>query len=270
MTMKQTETRASIDDLGLFWCEEQLILIAGAPFSGTSAFAVQSCLVANVEGNGPAVYFSLCANSWNIRKLLVLQQAKRSGEMNSIQDLRNMPAIPVYLEDFDQPPIEKLVERIFYFKKEKGARFFVIDFLQLIDCQSLGYSNLNRESDLDNALGLLHCLARVLGVIIMVISQLSQHWSTRGYPVIRDILDVSEAEDHCNQILFIHYPAEQGVDPGTDSRRTILIAKSYFDTDDNDDEMASLDMHLDLNTMTFSRIRPGQDKDESMCDFPDE
>ena len=248
-------TMETLDDLGLFWIDEQLILVAGSPMSGKTAYAVQSCFVANIEGNGPAVYFSLIANSWNIRKVLFLQQAKRTGGIHNIGDLQKMPAIPVYLEDYERPPIEKLIERIFYFKKEKGAQFFVIDYLQLIDCSSHGSMNLDRESALNRVLELLKSIARALGVIIMVVSELSSHWEKRGYPTIRDILDVTEAETYCDQILFVHRPAVYGMEAGSDNmKRTILIAKGYFDTDDNDDEMASIDMHFDMETMTFSRI----------------
>lgn len=248
-------TMETLDDLGMYWIDEQLILVAGSPMSGKTAYAVQSCFVAEIEGNGPAVYFSLIANSWNIRKVLFLQQAKRTGGIHDIGDLQKMPAILVYLEDYERPPIEKLIERIFYFKKEKEARFFVIDYLQLIDCSSLGWMNLNRESALNHVLDLLKSLARALGVIIMVVSAISSHWEKRGYPTIRDILDVSEAETHCDQILFVHHPAVYGMEAGSDNtKRTILIAKGYFDTYDDDDEMASIDMHLDMETMTFSRI----------------
>ena len=247
-------TMETLNDLGLFWIDEQLILVAGSPMSGKTAYAVQSCFVANIEGNGPAVYFSLIANSWNIRKVLFLQQAKRTGGIHNIGDLQKMPAIPVYLEDYERPPIEKLIERIFYFKKEKGAQFFVIDYLQLIDCSSLGSMNLDRESALNRVLELLKSIARALGIIIMVVSEISSHWEKRGYPTIRDILDVSEAEAYCDQILFVHRPADCGMEAGSDNtKRSILIAKGYFDTDDNDDEMASIDMHLDMETMTFSR-----------------
>ena len=244
----------TMDDLGLFWIDEQLILVAGSPMSGKTAYAVQSCFVADKEGNGPAVYFSLLANSWNIRQMLFLQQANRTGGIYNNGDLQKMPAIPVYLEDFERPSIEKLIERIFHFKKEKGARFFVIDYLQLIDCSSFGSINLDRESALNRVLELLKSIARALGVIIMVVSELSSHWEKRGYPTIRDILDVSEAETHCDQILFVHRPTDCGMEAGSDNtKRSILIAKGYFDTDD-DDEMASIDMHLDLETMTFIRI----------------
>lgn len=247
-------TMETLDDLGLFWIDEQLILVAGSPMSGKTAYAVQSCFVANIEGNGPAVYFSLIANSWNIRKVLFLQQAKRTGGIHNIGDLQKMPAIPVYLEDYERPPIEKLIERIFYFKKEKGAQFFVIDYLQLIDCSSLGSMNLDRESALNRVLELLKSIARALGIIIMVVSEISSHWEKRGYPTIRDILDVSEAETYCDQILFVHHSTVNGMEAGSDNtKRSILIAKGYFDTDD-DDEMASIDMHLDLETMTFIRI----------------
>ena len=245
----------TMDDLGLFWDEEQLILVAGSSSSGKTAYAVQSCFVADKERIGPAVYFSLLANSWNIRKVLFLHQAKRAGEIHSIGDLWKMPAIPVYLEDCERPPIEKLIERIFYFKKEKGARFFVIDYLQLIDCSSLGSMALDRESALNRVLELLKSLSRALGVLVMVVSVISSHWEKRGYPTIRDILDVSEAETYCDQILFVHHPADCGMEAGSDNtKRSILIAKSYYDTVDDDDEMASIDMHLDLETMTFSRI----------------
>jgi hypothetical protein len=89
----------------------------------------------------------------------------------------------------------------------------------------------------------------------MVVSEISSHWEKRGYPTIRDILDVSEAETHCDQILFVHHPAVYGMEAGSDnSKRSILIAKGYYDTDDDDDEMASIDMHLDMETMTFSHI----------------
>ncbi len=247
-------TMETLDDLGLFWIDEQLILVAGSPMSGKTAYAVQSCFVANIEGNGPAVYFSLIANSWNIRKVLFLQQAKRTGGIHNIGDLQKMPAIPVYLEDYERPPIEKLIERIFYFKKEKGAQFFVIDYLQLIDCSTLGLMNLDRESALNRVLELLKSIARALGVIVMIVSEISSHWEKRGYPTIRDILDVSEAETYCDQILFVHHSTVNGMEAGSDNtKRSILIAKGYFDTDD-DDEMASIDMHLDLETMTFIRI----------------
>lgn len=240
----------TLDDLGLFWIDEQLVLVAGSPLSGRTAYAVQSCFVADLEGNGPAVYFSLLANSWSIRQLFFLQQAKRSGDKNSINNLRNMPAIPIYLEDFDRPPIEKLIERIFYYKKEKGARFFVIDALQSIDYSSLGFFNPDRETAFNSVLELLKTVAKALCVIIMVVSEISNHWVKKGFPTIRDILDVTEAEEHCDQIFFIQNP--DGEDAGHSSR-TLIRAKSYFNADGSGKGMRFFEMHFDPDTMTFSR-----------------
>ena len=232
--------------IGLSFFGEGLLLVAAPPSTGMTIYSVQACFAAADQGFAPAVYFSLVSSSWKIQKLFLRHQIGRSGWLTNDMALHRMPDFPIYLEDYETLTVEKLIERIFYYKNEKNARFFVIDRLQLIDCSAFDRSR-NRETCYNYVLALLHNIAAALSVTILVESSLSRHWAETGYPTVRDILDVSLAEEYCDQIIFItnNYHSDFVT-------KTIHIAKGPEEAPDGK-TMTAIETILDLETLTFSR-----------------
>ena len=233
--------------IGLSFYGEGLIMVAAPPSTGKTIYSIQACFAAADQGYEPVVYFSLNSSSWKIQKLFLRHQIGRSGWITNDLSLQKMPDLPVYIEDYENLTIEKLIERIFYYKKEKNAKFFVIDRFHLIDC-SIFCRSYNRETCYNYVLAMLHNIAVALSVTILIESSLSSHWTETGYPTVRDILDASEVEEYCDQIIFITNNCHSDY-----VTKNIHIAKGPGESADGE-TMTSIETLLDLETMSFSRF----------------
>lgn len=232
--------------IGLKLYGNGLLLVAAPPSAGVTVYSVQACFAAADQGFAPAVYFSLACSSWKMQKLFLRHQIGRTGWLANDTALQRMSDFPIYLEDYETLTVEKLIERIFYYKNEKDARFFVIDRLQHIDCSAFGQSR-DREICYNYVLALLHNIADALSITILVGSRLSRHWIETGHPTVRDILDVSEAEEYCDQIIFISNNYHSNY-----ATKTIHIAKGPEEAAEGE-EMTAIETILDLETLSFSR-----------------
>lgn len=248
------------DSFGILWFGSSLILVAASPQSGRTAFAIQACFSAAEEGLSPAVYFSTSSgNIWQLRKLLFIHQMANSKWADSSSTFRTLPDIPVYLEEYDNPYVETLVQRIIFYAKEKKARLFVIDNLQLVDCSMLS-PNRDVEDEYDNALRLLKSLVSTLSITILVTTRLSRHCEESA-PTVRDILDITEAEEHCDQILLMHSRLSDSLDPGSSLNRVtkFILAQGYPELH-NCEEITEVQARWNVENVSFTRIGP----------FPDE
>ena len=134
--------------------------------------------------------------------LLRLQAGARAFDSGRIET-EKIKELPVYFDDTPGMTIAHIIDRLFFLSETKDIRMAVIDGLQDINTSQLNVSS--RERELNSVLRLLKTVAEALDIVIIVKSSVSEynsrHWEP---PTVRDILDVTEAETICDQIILLH------------------------------------------------------------------
>lgn len=189
--------------LGMSWTPGNLILVGSRSWGGRIEYVLGNCIVNGTLEYIPVGLFAPKGNRFGIVKMLLRMQLGSTvideGQF-SAQDIKKYP---LFIDDTSNLTIPYLVGQIFRLFEEKDVRMIVINRLQDIDCGIMDESS--REGEMDATLRLLKALAESLNIIIIVTSKLSRHYvKDGGLPTVRDILDVTEAETHCDQIILLH------------------------------------------------------------------
>jgi len=147
----------NIDKLTCGWHKADLILVAGRPAMGKTAFAVS---MANqmTECLGYSVaYFSL-----ELSKTVLLERFEKIGNPAHNTQL--------YIEDNLDFTITEIIEKARAYVVEQKVQFIILDYLQLIVAAENIFTN--RKEELGQILQSLKALAVELDVPIIVLSQL--------------------------------------------------------------------------------------------------
>ena len=189
--------------LGMSWTPGNLILVGSRFWGGRIEYVLGNCIV-----NGPGEYipvglFAPVGNRFGIVKMLMRMQLGSTVFDEGQFSAKDIKEYPLFIDDTSNLTIPYLVGQIFRLVEEKDVRMIVINHLQDIDCGIMDEGS--REGEMDATLRLLKALAESLSIIIIVTSDLSMHYvKNGGLPTVRDILDVTEAETHCDQIILLH------------------------------------------------------------------
>ena len=202
--MKKNRYNSYSPDIpGMTWSQGDLILVGALPWGHYFLYALGNVIAQGTKDQIPVALFAPWDDSSRIRRLLIQMQVGQSvfecGKFSSgdFQDY------PVYIDDSPHLTISRLVSEIFRLVEEKGIQAVIVNRLQDIDGRLL--DDETREKELNAVLRILKALAKSMSIVIIVTSELSEH-SKKGrcLPTSRDILDVTEAEKHCDQIILLH------------------------------------------------------------------
>ena len=231
--------------LGMTWTPGDLILVASRSWGGRLEYVLGNCIVNGTGEHIPVGLFAPVASRSGIMRMLMrMQLGSRvfdDGQFSS----KNLKDYPLYIDDTNNLTIPYLVGQIFRLVEEKDVRMIVINRLQDVDCGIMEEGS--REGELDATLRLLKALADMLSIVIIVVSRLSRnHIKRSGVPTVRDILDVTEAEQHCDQIVLLH-----PLDPFLEHVKMILpLGYPYYEG--KSDELV-LNVSLDRDKRFFKK-----------------
>ena len=192
-----------------------LILVAGRPSMGKTAFALNIAQYAAVEGRVPTAIFSLEMSKEQLGNRMLSSQALvdsgklRVGnltpeEFDSIaMAMGTLSAAPI--EIYDTPGINPISmrEKCRKLKMEKGLGLIVIDYLQLME----GTGNRN-ESDQQRVSYIsrsLKAIARELNVPVIALSQLSRGPEGRQdhRPMMSDLRESGAIEQDADVVCLL-------------------------------------------------------------------
>lgn len=189
--------------LGLQWTAGDLVLVGSTPWGGRSQYLLGNCIAQGTADSTPVAYFLPNGNAASLRNCLLRMRAGAKAWEQETVSVKDIKDLPLYVDDTPHPTIEYIVSRIFHLVGQKSTLMVVIDHLQDIDCSV--FNEKNREHEMNSALRILKAISDSLNIIIIVASDLSTYVSKEHrQPTLRDILDVSEAEEHCDQIILLH------------------------------------------------------------------
>ena len=187
------------DILGMQWNPGDLVLVAGSVVA--RSIYINGNIIAKGTGTQiPVGLFSLGGDpGWRMDRIMRIRTSNMAG--NESGD-RMVP--PLYIDDSPHMTISYLVSRIFHMTESNGVRMVIVHPLHSIDGSI--FDNQSKEMEMNGILRVLKALAVSLKIMIVVSAKLSERCQEKDcLPTADDILYVTEAEKHSDQIILIHH-----------------------------------------------------------------
>jgi len=211
------------------WKDSNLIILAGRPGMGKTAFALCSILEA-AKNKLPVIIFSLemskaqlVSRLLSIETEIPLDRFVTKGldypEVKIIEEKRKeLDNYPLFLDD-NTNSITELVIKAKRLYAEHKIKMLVIDYLQLLTARGLK----NREQEIAFISRTLKKLANEINIPILALSQLSRSVETRGgskRPLLSDLRDSGAIEQDADDVMFLYRPEYYGIDEWDDEERS--------------------------------------------------
>ena len=227
-----------IDDLTAGLQKSELIIIAGRPSMGKTAFALNIALHAAMEEQIPAAIFSLEMSKEQLAFRLLSSEAKVDSQRlrKGILGETDWPKLttaagrlseaPLFIDDTPAITVLEMKAKSRRLKADKGLGLIVVDYIQLM--RSSGYRD-SREQEISEISRSLKALAKELRVPVVALSQLNRKVEdrTNRRPQMADLRESGAIEQDADVIAFIYRDevynkSEDNIDKGT---AEIIIAK---------------------------------------------
>lgn len=209
----------SLDYILCGWNPGDLIVLAGRPGMGKTAFALASALRGAQAGH-PVLIFSLEMTTQQLVGRMVCSLASvnthrlRSHSALSAEEMtrlyaaaKRVESIPIYFDDAPAPRLIELQAKARRYVREKGVQVIYVDYLSLVRPNST--SDRSREQDVSAISAGLKGLAKELNVPVIVLAQLNREVEKRksGEPVLSDLRESGAIEQDADVVGFIHSPS---------------------------------------------------------------
>lgn len=195
-----------------------LIILAARPGMGKTAMILSEILECGLN-NIPVAFFSLEMSEVQIINRLLsiisgINIAKINNKNLSYDEWTYLKkcgellsSLPIIIEDTGGlSPIELKIKAS-KFKREKGIKMIVVDYLQLMKIKNKKVNN--RENEISEISQSLKNLAKDLDVPVIALSQLSRAVEQRGSskrPMLSDLRDSGSIEQDADVVMFIYRP----------------------------------------------------------------
>lgn len=221
------------------WQKPDLIIIAGRPAMGKTAFAL--CLARNAAmKNIPIAIFSLEMSKEQLTNRLISIES----EIVSSQDIQRgnitetefagvihrtakSENYPIYIDDTAGLSISQLRSKAYRLKAKEDIRMLIVDYLQLMSGDGKG----NREQEISQISRGLKKIAKELDIPVIALSQLSRSVESRGgekRPMLSDLRESGAIEQDADIVIFCHRPEYYGITEDRDGNTTKGVAEIIF------------------------------------------
>ena len=208
-----------LDKMTLGFQPADLVIIAGRPSMGKTAFVLNIAQYAAVESNIPTAIFSLEMSKESlVQRMLASEgfidaQRLRSGKLSS-QDHSNLAKAaallgqaPIWIDDTPGLTLLEIRSRSRRLKSQVGIQMIIVDYLQLISGPP-GVEN--RQQEISQISRSLKILAKELSVPVLALSQLSrapeQRTGDNRRPQLSDLRESGAIEQDADVVMFIFRP----------------------------------------------------------------
>ncbi|MGA1845528.1 replicative DNA helicase [Deferribacter abyssi] len=191
-----------------------LIIVAGRPGMGKTAFALNIALNASYKFDKSVAVFSLEMSANQLVQRLLAAEAKiestklRNGKLN-LEEWNRLAAVGSELNDIqlfidDTPAISvmELRAKCRRLKKEHGLDLVIVDYLQLMT----GSNSDSREQQISEISRSLKALAKELNIPVIALSQLNRSVENRSdkRPQPSDLRESGAIEQDADIIIFLY------------------------------------------------------------------
>ena len=197
--------------------KSDLIVIAGRPSMGKTAFSLNIGLNIIKNLNIPVLFFSLeMSKEQLIYRLLTHETNITSNRLKTGNlykedwfklntTIQNLSTLPLFIDDTPNPSIQDIkskIKKIIFEQRQIGL--VIIDYLQLM--QNSQFSISNRTQELSQITRSLKNLAREFQVPIIALSQLSRNVESRTNkrPILSDLRESGSIEQDADLVLMLY------------------------------------------------------------------
>ncbi|HVM96385.1 MAG TPA: replicative DNA helicase [Candidatus Acidoferrales bacterium] len=195
-----------------------LIVIAGRPSMGKTAFALNIAQYAGLNANTGVAVFSLEMSKEQLVLRMLCSEARvdQSKVRAGFAAERDFPKLamaasrlaeaPIYIDDTPALSVLELRAKARRLKRERDSKLglIIVDYLQLMR----GHDADNREQEISGISRSLKALAKELSVPVVALSQLNRQVETRAEkkPVMADLRESGAIEQDADVIAFLFRP----------------------------------------------------------------
>ncbi|PYX59656.1 MAG: replicative DNA helicase [Acidobacteria bacterium] len=231
---------ADLDEMTSGLQRADLVIIAGRPSMGKTAFAMNIAENAAIEDQQVVGVFSLEMSREALLLRLLCSQARvdahkmRTGSLwqddtkKLVRAMEQLAHAPVYIDDTPGITLSEMRAKARRLKQSAGKLdLIIVDYLQLMSGGGKRYENRTQEvSAISRG---LKALAKELAVPVIALSQLSRAPESRGgdhRPQLADLRESGSIEQDADVVAFIFREEvyKQG-DPDLQGKAELIIAK---------------------------------------------
>ncbi|MGO8755554.1 MAG: replicative DNA helicase [Gallionellaceae bacterium] len=216
-----------------------LIIVAGRPSMGKTAFAINIAEHAALELNKPVAIFSMEMGGTQLAMRMIGSVGKlnqhhlRTGRLEDDDWSRMTHALgrlndaPIFIDEtaaLNALELRSRARRLH--RQNNGLGLIVIDYLQLMSAPASKASE-NRATEISEISRSLKALAKELQVPVMALSQLNRSLEQRPNkrPVMSDLRESGAIEQDADLILFIYRDEVYNADSPDKGKAEIIIGK---------------------------------------------
>ena len=204
-----------LDELTAGLQPSDLIIVAGRPSMGKTAFCLNIATNVSVTKNMAVAIFSLEMAKEQLALRMLASEARidakqlRTGHLAQ-SDWNRLTAsagelseAPIFIDDDSSLNVMEMRAKARRLKREHGLGLIIIDYLQLMR----GYGNVeSRQQEISDISRSLKGLAKELGCPVIALSQLNRAVETRTdrKPLLADLRESGAIEQDADVILFIY------------------------------------------------------------------
>jgi len=215
-----------LDDMTSGWQKSDLIIIAGRPAMGKTAFALSLAKNIAVDQQIPMAFFSLEMDDVQLANRLMSNTFAIEGKkfMNGQLDdydwnrldknLHCLLDAPLYIDETEGLSILELRTKARRLVREHKIQLIMVDYLQLMTASGMRYNNRQEEVSLISRS--LKGLAKELKIPVIALSQLNRGVDTRDgaegkRPQLSDLRESGAIEQDADMVIFLHRPEYYGI-----------------------------------------------------------
>ena len=228
-----------LDNITSGWQPSDLVIIAGRPSMGKTAFVLSMMRNASIDHEKPIAIFSLEMSSLQIVNRLISSEAEldsdkiRKGNLKDyewqqlLHKTDQLNNAKIFIDDTPALSILELRAKSRRLKSQHDIQCIIVDYLQLMTGE-YGKSSGNREQEIASISRSLKAIAKELNVPVLALSQLSRAVETRGgdkRPVLSDLRESGSIEQDADMVLFIYRADRYDITEDEDGNLTAGVAE---------------------------------------------
>jgi len=206
------------------WQNSDLIIIAGRPSMGKTAFVLTMARNIAVDHKRPVAFFSLEMESTQLVTRLIVSETElpsnriRNGRLEEYEwkqleyKIKTLIDAPLYIDDTPAISVFELRAKCRRLKVQYDVQLIIIDYLQLMTSSTDVKGS--REQEVSTISRALKSIAKELNVPIIALSQLNRSIELRSgnkRPQLSDLRESGALEQDADLVLFIHRPEKYDI-----------------------------------------------------------
>ena len=207
-----------LDTITSGWQPSDLVIVAGRPSMGKTAFVLSLIRNASIDHNLPMGIFSLEMSSLQLVNRLISSEAELESDKIRKANLKDyewqqllhktdlLQKAPIFIDDTPALSILELRAKARRLKSQHDIQCIIVDYLQLMTSE-YGKTSGNREQEIASISRSLKAVAKELNIPVIALSQLSRAVETRGgdkRPVLSDLRESGSIEQDADMVMFIY------------------------------------------------------------------